>query len=175
MRRRLAQVETWDGMIEEPVPADLKGELHLPAVKGALGALIPAKLHGRFDQAASKQKLPKDVPQGGSYLRCDGWRVSVYEEEHLARGRLGVGMLEFFLKLLGRCSSEMSLGLSVGSRMLGKLVGTAPTVDEFCRVLKRWRECWNPDEVNKRQVLFLPVPTVDVPEPRDWVLAVVCA
>ena len=76
------------------MPADV-GELHMPAVKGAVGALIPAKLHARFDKSAAKQKLPKDVPQGGSYLRCDGWRVSVYEEESLARGRLGVGMLDF--------------------------------------------------------------------------------
>ncbi len=92
--RRLAQVEAWDGMIEEAVPADV-GELHMAAVKGAVGALIPAKLHARFDKSAAKQKLPKDLPQGGSYLRCDGWRVSVYEEESLARGRLGVGMLDF--------------------------------------------------------------------------------
>ena len=69
----------------------------------------------------------------------------------------------------------MCLRVSVGSRTLGKLVGTAATVDVFCRVLSRWRECWNPDEVKKRQVLLLPVPTVDVPEPRDWVLAVVRA
>ena len=158
VRRRIDQVGRWDGMIEEPVPAPLHGELHVPAVKGVLGALIPAKLHERFDQAASKQKLPKDVPQGGSYLRCEGWRVSVYEEEHLLRGRLGVGMLEFFLKSLGRYSSEMSLGVSVG---------TSPTVDEYCSVLRRWRECWNPVDVGKRQVLFLPVPLADVPEPRD--------
>ena len=85
VRRRLAHVEAWDGMIEEVVPSDL-GELHLPAVKGALGALIPAKLHARFDKSAAKQKLPKDVPTGGSYLRCDGWRVSVYEEESLRQG-----------------------------------------------------------------------------------------
>ena len=174
VRRRLAQVEAWDGMIEEAVPVDV-GELHLPAVKGALGALIPAKLHARFDKSAAKQKIPKDVPVGGSYLRCDGWRVSVYEEESLSRGRLGVGMLEFFLKLLERCSSEMCLRVSVASRTLGKLVGTAATVDVFRSVLSRWRECWNPVEVKKRQVLLLPVPTVDVPEPRDWVLAVVRA
>jgi hypothetical protein len=40
VRRCLTRVDTWDGMIEEPVPADL-GELHLPAVKWAVGALIP--------------------------------------------------------------------------------------------------------------------------------------
>ena len=79
------------------------------------------------------------------------------------------------MKLLGRCSSELCLEVSVGSRILGKLVGTAATVDVFCRVLVRWLECWNPDEVKKQHVLLLPVPTVDVPEPRDWVLAVVCA
>ena len=170
----LSQVDTWDGMIAELVPADL-GELHISDVKGAVGALILAKLHERFGKVAAKQKLLEDVPHGGSFLRCAGWRVSVYEEESLARGRLGVVLLEFLLKLLGRCSSEMILGLSVGSRMLGIFVCTAVTVDQFLCVLSRWRECWNPDGVKKRQVLFPPVPTVDVSEPRDWVLVVVCA
>jgi hypothetical protein len=72
-----------------------------------------------------------DVPQGGSNLRIDGWRVSVWEEKLLAGGRLGVGVLEFFLRLLGRCSSQLSLGVSVGSRTLGKHVGTAATVDIY--------------------------------------------
>ena len=84
-------------------------------------------------------------------------------------------MLELFLKLLERCSSEMRLRVSVGSRTRGKLVGTAATVDVFCRVLRPWRECWNPEEVKKRQVLLLPVPTVDTPDPHDWVLVAVRA
>ena len=46
LRRRMDQVNTWDGRIEEEVPADV-GELHMPSVKEALGALIPAKLHER--------------------------------------------------------------------------------------------------------------------------------
>ena len=176
VRRRLTQVPEWDGMIEEPVPAHLGG-LHLPAVKWAVGALIPDKLHERYDKYASRQQIPKlaPTPQGGSYLRCDGWRVSVYEEESLARGRLTVGMLEFFLKLLARCSSQLSLGLSVGSRMLGKMVATAASIPMFCRVLSGWKECWNRDEVKKRQALCFPAPTVEHPEPRDWVAVVVCA
>jgi hypothetical protein len=48
-------------MIEELVLADL-GELHLPAVKWAVGALILHKLHERFDKAAAKHELSKDVP-----------------------------------------------------------------------------------------------------------------
>jgi len=65
--------------------------------------------------------------------------------------------------------------LRVGSRRLGKLGGIALTVDEFCCVLRRWRACLNPVDVDKRWVLFLSVPLADVLEPRDWVLAVVCA
>jgi hypothetical protein len=61
VRRRLTQVDIWDGMIEEPVPADL-GELHLPGVTWAVGALILDKLHERFDEAAAKHELSKDVP-----------------------------------------------------------------------------------------------------------------
>jgi hypothetical protein len=102
VRRRLAQVETWDGMIVEPVPADL-GELHMSAVKGVVGALIPQKLHERFDKAAAKQKLPKDVPQGGTYLRCDGWRVSVYEESLL----LAVGLASVCLSFFSSCWGDV--------------------------------------------------------------------
>ena len=79
------QVNTWDGRIEEEVPADV-GELHMPSVREALGALIPAKLHERLDKAAAKEKLAVDGGRGGSFLRMDSWRVSVYEEETLARG-----------------------------------------------------------------------------------------
>ena len=71
VRRRFGQVGKWDCRIEEPLPAGVD-ELHMPAVKAALGALIPAKLHERFDNTVAKQKLPKDLPQGGSYLRFDG-------------------------------------------------------------------------------------------------------
>ena len=53
LRRRMDQVGTWDGRIEEEVPADM-GELHLPSAKEALVALIPAKLHKRLDKAAAK-------------------------------------------------------------------------------------------------------------------------
>ena len=172
VRRRLGQIGEWDCRIDEPLPTDIC-DLHMPAVKAALGALIPAKLHQRFDKAAAKQKLPYEVPRGGSYLRFDGWRVSVYEEESLARGRLDDGMLEFFLKVLQRCSLEMRLRLSVGSKTLGKLVGTAASLDEFRRVVGRWRDCWNPDVALKNEVLLLPVPTVDAQAPRDWVFVTV--
>ena len=47
--------------------------------------------------------------------------MSVYEEETLARGRLDVGMLEFFLKLLDTISSELDLSVSVASKTLGNL------------------------------------------------------
>ncbi len=108
VRRRLGQVKSWDGRIEERIPVDV-GELHMPAVKAALGALIPANLHPRLDKAVAKGKLAVDVPRGGSFVRFDGWRVSVYEVESLARGRLDSGMFEFFLKVLERCSSLLQL------------------------------------------------------------------
>ena len=97
----------------------------------------------------------------------DSWRVSVYEEETLARGWLDVGMLEFFLKLLEKISSELDLSVSVASKTLGKLLGTATSVDGFCSVVSRWRDCWNAEEVKSRSMLFLPVAVDDVPAPRD--------
>ena len=41
--------------------------------------------------------------------------------------------------------------------------------------MSRWRQCWNPEEVKKRSVFFLPVCVDDVAAPRDWLLAVVKA
>ena len=55
------------------------------------------KKHEHIDKAAAKGKLFVDVPCGGSFT-FNGRRVSVYEVESLARGRLHSGMLEFFLK-----------------------------------------------------------------------------
>jgi hypothetical protein len=94
VRRRMAQVSCWDGMLQESVPVEF-GPLHISAVKGVLGSLIPANLHSKLDGLAKKQKLPGDVVRGGSFLKLDGWRVSVYEEDALARGRLDKGMLFF--------------------------------------------------------------------------------
>ena len=152
-----------------------QGELHFCAVKGALGSLIPHNLHARFDKAASMQKVRSNVvAQGGSYIRLDGWRVSVYEEESLARGRLGPGVSEFLLKLLSRCSSELSLPVSIGSKTVGKLIRSSTSVDSFRNTLRGWTQCWNFDEVKKRSVLLLPIPAIVAEEARDWVLAEVC-
>jgi len=115
------------------------------------------------------------VAQGGSYIRLDGWRVSVYEEESLAGGRLGPGMSEFLLKLLSRCSSELSLPVSIGSKTVGKLIRSSTSVDVFRNTLRGWTHCWNSAEVKKHNVLLLPIPAIVAEEARDWVLAEVCS
>ncbi|MCP4861774.1 MAG: AAA family ATPase, partial [Planctomycetes bacterium] len=174
VRRRLGQCGTWDGLIEERLPREL-GELHMPAMRGALGTLIPHRLHTRLDKAAAREKLPVDSARGGSFLKLDGWRVSVYEEDSLRRGRLDKGMLEFFLKLLARITTEMGLSVIVGSSTLGKVIGVATSLEGFSDVVRRWRECWNPEEAKGRSLLLIPVAVDDVATPRDWVLVSVQA
>jgi len=134
----------------------------LPAVKGAVGALIPVTLHERFDKA------------GGSFIKCDGYRVSVFEAESLVFGRLGHGMFGFFLKLLSRCASELSLSVSVGSMTVGKLILSASSGESIRHILSGLnQEYWDVDEVKKRRVLLLPVPAMAAEESQDWMLVVV--
>lgn len=104
------------------------------------------------------------------FLRLDGWRASVYDEDALRLGRLDKGVLEFFLKLLARIAAEVGLSVSVGSNTLGKLIGSATSLHGFRRVVSRWRECWNPEEVKARTHLLLPVAIDDPANPTDWVL-----
>ncbi|MCP4862221.1 MAG: hypothetical protein GY902_13365, partial [Planctomycetes bacterium] len=69
----------------------------------------------------------------------------------------------------------MGLSVNVCSSTLGKLIGTAPSLEGFCSVVSRWRECWNPEEVKGRSLLLVPVAVDDVATPRDWVLVSVQA
>ena len=97
---RVRHVGCWDGLVEDGAPLELQ-PLHASAVREALGALIPARLHRRHDDAVRKGKSEFGPLRGGSMLYMDGWRVSVRAEDALAQGRLQEDALELFFARRG--------------------------------------------------------------------------
>ena len=90
----------WKDEMEEAFEPGQGQPLHMSAIKEALGALIPARLHGSLDVAVQKGKDDFGVVRGGAVLRMDDWKVNVRAEDALARGRMEEDALEFFLKVL---------------------------------------------------------------------------
>ena len=122
--RRVAECGQWDGVVQDTVPAEIQ-PLHMPAVREALGALIPAGLHQSLDKAAKRGKDDFGSLRGGSVLFMNDWRVSVRAEDALARGQLQEDALEFFLHVLEHVSKILNLPLAIGSKTVGKEVGGA--------------------------------------------------
>ena len=70
----------------------------MPAVKQALGALIPARFHRTLDEAVKNGKDTFGSLSGGAVLRMDDWKANVRGEDALARALLSEDVLEFFLR-----------------------------------------------------------------------------
>ena len=107
---------------EDYVPAGIQ-PLHMPAVREALGALIPERLHGSLDAAVKKGKDDFGRMRGGAVIRMEEWRVNVRAEDALARARLEEEALEFFLKILQRIAKVLDLPVAIGSKTVGREVG----------------------------------------------------
>ena len=60
----------WDHLILDGVPANLQ-PLHVPAVKEALGFLIPEKLHPSLDNAAKRMKDQFSGVRGAVHMAFD--------------------------------------------------------------------------------------------------------
>jgi hypothetical protein len=112
----------WDEVVEDGVPPEIQ-PLHMSAVREALGALIPERLHRSSDKAAKRAKDDFGALRGGSALCMDGWRVSVRAEDALARGRLQEDALEFFLLVLKHVCKVLKLPIAIGSKTVGREVG----------------------------------------------------
>ena len=119
---RLRRVGSWDGCVDEAVPLDV-AQLHMPAVKEALGALIPEGLHGSLDVAVSRGKDVRGDVRGGGVLKMEEWKINVRSEDALASGRLQEEVLEFYLLVLRRLCDELQLPMFVASKTVGKATG----------------------------------------------------
>ena len=172
MIARILLVGTWDERIDDGVPAELQ-PLHMSAVREALRALIPARLHKSLDAAVAKGKDDFGEVRGGSVLCMDGWRVSVRAEDALSRGRLQEDALEFFLKMLQRVCQVLRLPLAIGSKTVGREVGRQENPVKLARVMEHWRKVWAHDEVRSREELLLVVAVDERDAPQDWVFVTV--
>ena len=170
--RRFAHRGRWDEVVEDVVPSEIQ-PLHMPAVREALGCLIPEGLHRSLDQAAARAKDDFGGLRGGSVLRMSGWGVSVRAEDALARGRLQEDALEFFLLVLKHVCKLLLLPVAIGSKTVGKEVGRQESLAKLARVMGNWRKVWPREEVREQQELVIPVAVDDRSVPQDWVTAVV--
>ena len=77
----------------------LRGELHMPAVREALGCLIPESLHPRLD-GKKPRGVKGDAERVGVHLEAGRWALDVSAENALAvPGRaMSNGALEFFFE-----------------------------------------------------------------------------
>ena len=164
----------WDSVILDTLPANLK-PLHLPAVQEALWSLIPEKLHPSLDNAAKRMKYQSSEMRGAVHMQCDSWRVSVFEEEIFNQGSLRWGVMEFFIKVLGRICKALKLPLTLGSAHLGKKLGVAESSSVLLQVVQKWKEAWRGDEVRGSQEFLLPVAVDDRDDHEDWILVSVTA
>ena len=162
----------WDEKVEDVVPLEMQ-PLHMSAVREALGALIPERLHKRHDKAAAKAKVDYGGVRGGINLLMHGWRLNVRAEDALARGRLEEEALEFFLLVLKQICKRLKLPIEIGSKTVGKEVGRQENVAGLARVRARWQQVWSSEHVRAKETLILPVALDDKNLPQDWVCVLV--
>ena len=151
---RLRRGGSWDGGVDEAVPLDVE-QLHMPAVKEALGALIPEGLHGSLDVAVSRGKDVRGDVRGGGVLKMEEWKINVRSEDALASGRLQEEVLEFFLLVLRRLCDELQLPMFVASKTVGKAIGRAVAASELCSTVRKWERVWPVGIVRFKEDLLL--------------------
>ena len=164
---RIAVAGCWDGKLSDDVQPEMQ-PLHMPAVREALGALIPADLHATLDKAAARVKDAFGPVGGGSVLFMDSWRVSVRAEDALARSQLQEDALEFFLLVLRRLCNVMELPVAIASKTVGREVGRQESATRLASVMQKWRTVWNGEDVRKKEELLLMVAVDERSLPQDW-------
>ncbi|CAK0828905.1 unnamed protein product, partial [Prorocentrum cordatum] len=165
MLRRQDVLGYWGGRVEDALSPEMR-PLHMSAVKEALGALIPAALHGSLDRFVAAQKDVAVLGGGASYLLMDRYRVNVRSEDALRRGRFTEDVLEFFLKVLQRICGVLALPVAVASKTVGLHAGRAESAEQFRNIMGGWKKVWNRADVAGKKELVLPV-AVDE-KGRDW-------
>jgi hypothetical protein len=109
--------------------------LHEPAVREALGCLIPLELDPKLDGKRPKAKAGQAVTAPKLYLHAGSWRVNMLEEEGLLNNQaLTKGVIEFFLLTLGALSAPGTL--YVASHSLGHVLQQANC--NFKAGIKEW-------------------------------------
>jgi len=160
----------------QAVAARLQHPYHMPAVREALGCLIPEHLHPRLDGKKPRGSARRGQEHIGVHLEADRWRVDVSEEACLqseARA-LSSGTLEFFLKVIGRICEKLGLPLAVGSTALGRRLGDGETAAHLLQTVRGWKQWSQEERARVRGAKLFMVPVCWDPgaeQKQDWVLA----
>ena len=162
----------------DAVAQRLRGELHMPAVRNALGCLIPERLHPRLDGKKPRKERGGEL-RIGVHLEADRWKLDVSEETALAdpERAMSKGALEFFLKI-GRCiAHRLSLPIVLGTSELGRRVGMMDeSVEHLCSTVEGWQS-WSQKErerVRASNEFVIPVQWTSADSTaagRDWLFA----
>ena len=150
----------------------------MPAVKLALGALIPEWLHWSQDDPKVRGK-PK-VQSGkrvGVNITASGWKVDVFVERDLREHRpVTKDTMEFFLNVARLVCQKLKLPLYVGSHKLGErllqsVANKEPLTGQrgLLERLQDWHS-WKRSDAMFCEQLLLPVPLYDRAGCRDWFL-----
>ena len=120
----------------------LRGPLHEPAVREALGCLVPEWLDPRLDNKKPKGKTGGGEVQMGVPLVAGTWKVDVGREQVLADSSRLVGpdLLEFFSILARHVCEKLELPLYIGTSALGRRVGSGETLEHLCTRVEGWRQ-----------------------------------
>lgn len=160
----------------QAVAERLQEPFHLPAVREALGCLVPEHLHPRLDGKKPRGLRREGGEHIGVHLEADRWRVDVSEEACLQSETraLSGGTLEFFLKVVGRICEKLDVPVAVGSTALGRRIGDGETVAHLLQTVRGWKQ-WTQQERERvfRSKLFM-VPVCWDPgaeQKQDWLLA----
>ena len=148
----------------------LRDDLHMPAVRQALGCLIPEALHPSLDGRRPRSGRAGGEERTGVRLAAGAWQVDVVAEQKLGRGGpQSVGLIEFFLRIARRVCEVLQLPVAIGSVALGDRVGRAKDVAALCRSVERWSS-WNASEVRAARSFLVPAAADPERSPHDWVL-----
>jgi len=100
----------------------LLNDLHMPAVKEALGILIPEDLHDDLDdpkKRAKKRGVPAEKVT--VELKISGWGLSVFKAEALREHKpVAPDAMEFFLYMARLICQGLQMPIAIGSHALGK-------------------------------------------------------
>jgi len=150
----------------------LMHELHVPALREALGCLIPAALHPRLDGRKPKAVAGEvAVERVTECLRMGKWQVSGNEEAALqAQARcLPKGLMDFFLLAAQRVCSKLNLSLAIGTSTLGVHAASCKDGPDLREILQGWSS-WSREDVARVQALRMPVPVDGKKECQRWLL-----
>ena len=145
----------------------------MSAVREALGALIPARLHRSLDAAVHKQRQDLGDVRGVSKLSMEGWGVSVRAEDALSQGSLQEEVLELFLKVLNKICKQLKLSVAIGSKTVGKEAGRQESPSKLASIMEHWRKVWDGGGVRAQPILVLPVAVDEGDKPKDWMCVLV--